>query len=187
MPTVTLIGYRGSGKSTVASGIATRLGCGWVDADDLLEREAGTTIAELISTRGEPAFRDLEATLLEQLLAVERGVLATGGGVVLREHNRALLRTRGRPVVWLAAPAAVLRDRLAADPTTAARRPALAGNDVLDEVAAAVIAREPFYRGSADGVIDVATAEPDEIVTRIVRWLEYPAASHRHELPEQIP
>ena len=64
MPTVTLIGYRGSGKSTVAAGIATRLGCGWVDADDVLEREAGATIADLISARGEPAFRDLEATLL---------------------------------------------------------------------------------------------------------------------------
>lgn len=187
MPTVTLIGYRGSGKSTVAAGIATRLGCGWVDADDVLEREAGATIADLISARGEPVFRDLEATLLEQLLAVERGVLATGGGVVLSEHNRELLRTRGRPVVWLAAPAAVLRDRLAADPTTAARRPALAGGDVLDEVAAAVIAREPFYRGSADGIIDVAGAEPDEIVARIVRWLEHSSASRRHDSPEQIP
>lgn len=172
MPRITLIGYRGSGKSTIAAGLADRLGCGWVDADDVLEREIGSSITALIASRGEPFFRDLETALLERLVVEEQGVLATGGGVVLREHNRQLLRRRGRPVVWLTAPADVLRDRLAADPTTATRRPALAGGDVLDEVAAAVAAREPLYRAAADAVIDVAQAPPNTIVARIVAWLE---------------
>lgn len=172
MPRITLIGYRGSGKSTIAAGLSDRLGCSWQDADDALEAETGTTIAEFIVARGEPAFRDLETVLLERLLATERGVLATGGGVVLRPHNRNLLRRDGQPVVWLAAPADVLRARLAADPSTAARRPALAGGAVLDEVAAAVVAREPLYRSAADAVIDVSATPPQVIVARIAAWLQ---------------
>jgi shikimate kinase len=186
MPRLTLIGYRGSGKSTVAARVAERLGCSWVDADDVFEREAGVTIANFLATHGEPAFRDLEATLLEHLLATETGVLATGGGVVLRESNRELLRHHGPPVVWLDAPAAVLRGRLAADPATSLRRPALAGNNVLDEVAAAVTAREPLYRSTSDGVLDVTSAFPDELADRLVRWLEHRVTNCRQELPEQI-
>lgn len=172
MPRITLIGYRGSGKSTIAAGLSDLLGCSWQDADDALEAETGTTIAEFISARGEPAFRDLETVLLERLLATESGVVATGGGVVLRQQNRHLLRQAGRPVVWLTAPADVLRHRLAADPSTAARRPALAGGDVLDEVAAAVTAREPLYRSAADAAIDVSATPPTEVVARIAAWLE---------------
>lgn len=187
MPRVTLIGYRGSGKSTIAAGLANLLACSWQDADVALEAEAGTTIAEFVADRGEPAFRDLETVVLERLLAIENGVLATGGGVVLREQNRNLLRRAGRPVVWLAAPADVLRDRLAADPSTAARRPALAGGDVLDEVAAAVAAREPLYRCAADAIIDVSTTPPTELVARIVAWLEQWVPQDETPSSERIP
>ena len=171
MPRITLVGYRGSGKSSVAACLASLLGCQWQDADAVLEAESGSTIAALIAAQGEVAFRDLESALLPSLLAADTGVLATGGGVVLREENRMLLRLRGRPVVWLAAPALILRQRLAADPTTSSRRPALAGGSVLDEVAQAVMTREPFYSQVADGIIDVSTDHPDHIAERIASWL----------------
>ena len=171
MPRITLVGSRGSGKSSVAARLASLLGCSWQDADDVLERDAGESIASLIAARGEGHFRDLESTLLGRLLAEEQGVLATGGGVILREDNRTALRSRGRPVVWLTAPADVLRARLAADPATAARRPALAGTNPLDEVAAALVAREPLYREVADAVIDVSTEPPERIAARIATWL----------------
>jgi shikimate kinase len=189
MPLVTLVGYRGSGKSAVAAALAARLGCTWQDADDLLEAEAGESIAELIARRGEPAFRAAEAGLLVRLLAGETGVLATGGGVVLREENRRLLRERGRPVVWLVAPAEVLRGRLAADPATASRRPALGGGDVLAEVAAAVASREPFYREVADGLLDVSADPPDRLAARLAAWLAgwSPAARADQSRPEPIP
>ncbi len=174
MPRVTLVGYRGSGKSAVAAALADRLGCGWCDADVVLEREVGMTITDLVSRRGEQAFRDAEATLLERLLDRESGVLATGGGVVVRDANRELLRARARPVIWLSAPVDVLRARLAADPTTRSRRPALAGGDVLDEVAAAVSVREPLYRQVADGVIDTAIDTPVKLADRIIAWLASP-------------
>lgn len=171
MPRITLVGYRGSGKSSVASHLATLLGCSWQDADDVLEREAGESIASLISSRGETSFRDLEAVLLGRLLAQESGVLATGGGVILRESNRDLLRSRGRPVVWLAAPADVLQARIAADPASAARRPALTGTDPLAEVESAVASREPLYRAVADAVIDVSHDQSQRIADRIAAWL----------------
>lgn len=187
MPRITLIGYRGSGKSSVAARLAARLGCSWSDADELLEHEAGTPIAVLIHDRGEPFFRDREADLLARLLPREAGVVATGGGVVLRPDNRELLTARGRPVVWLRAPADVLRDRLAADPATISRRPALGGGDVLDEVAAAVEAREPLYRSVADAVIDVTVDSPDRLAERVAAWLATWRPGPPAGIPETIP
>ena len=170
MPQITLIGYRGCGKSTVAAILAERLGCGWEDADEVLEAAVGCSIAEMIRTRGEAAFRDAEATVLGSTLASATGVVATGGGVVLRPENRRLLRGFFRPVVWLSAPADVVRCRLAADPMTAARRPALAGGDPLDEVAAAIADREPLYRECADLIIDTTSAAPAAVADSIITW-----------------
>jgi shikimate kinase len=170
MPRITLVGYRGTGKSTVAGLLATRLGCGWQDADTALEDRVGCSIATLIRTRGEPAFRDQESTLLAELLAGCDGILATGGGVVLRPANRELLRRAGRPVVWLQAAPGVVRGRLAADPTTASRRPGLTGGDPLAEVETAIRDREPLYRESADVIVD-ASAPADVVAERILALL----------------
>jgi shikimate kinase len=180
---VTLVGYRACGKSSVAAALARRLDRPWRDADALLEARVGTSIAELVRSRGEPVFRDLESALLAEVLAGEPCILATGGGVVLREDNRALLRSAGRPVVWLHAPADVVRARLAADPATVARRPALTGTDPLAEVDAALAAREPLYRACADVAFDAAAEPPDAIAARIADWLgsAWPAAGRAAE------
>jgi shikimate kinase len=172
MPRITLVGYRGTGKSTVAALLADRYGCGWVDADAVLEERLQTTIAALVRERGEAAFREVETALLHELLAAPTGVLATGGGVVLRPENRDLLRHRGRPVVWLTAPADVVRGRLAADPLTQDRRPALVGTDPLAEIDAALAARAPLYREVADAAFDTAAATPDEVAGRIAAWID---------------
>jgi shikimate kinase len=171
MAVVTLVGYRGTGKSTVAALLAERLGCGWIDADVALEERLGMTIADLVRERGEPAFRDAEAALLADLLPAWTGVFSTGGGVVLRPANRALLLRHGRPVVWLSAAADVIRRRLAADPATVTQRPALAGGDPLDEVERALRDREPLYREVADAMVDTGASEPPEVVRRITGWL----------------
>lgn len=171
MPRLTLIGYRGTGKSTVAAALARQLGCDWRDADAVLEEKVGSSIARLVRERGEPFFRDEESSVLTRLLAECDGVLATGGGVVLKPENRDLLRARGRPIVWLTASADVIRGRLAADPSTGDRRPALAGADPLAEVASALEAREPLYRQCADVAFDTGALAVDEIVARIVAWL----------------
>ena len=171
MPLVTLIGYRGTGKSTVAVRLAGRLGCPWHDADDALETAVGMPIAALVRQRGEPAFRDEEMRILDRLLDTERCVLATGGGVVLRDGNREALRRRGGLVVWLTASADVIRRRLAADPATATRRPGLTGADPLAEVDAALERREPLYRECASFAVDTGTLAPEGIVEAIVSRL----------------
>lgn len=170
MPRITLVGYRGTGKSTVAALLAQRLACDWLDADAVLESRLGLTIADLVRTHGEAAFRDAEAAILRDLLGACPGVLATGGGVVLRRENRELLREAGRPVAWLTAPAAVIRGRLAADPLTPGRRPALTGHDPLAEVDAALAVREPFYREVADEAFDTAAASAEQVAGRIAAW-----------------
>ena len=174
MPRITLVGYRGTGKSTVAALLAERLGCSWCDADAVLEERLGTTIATLVRERGESAFRDAESAILRDLLAGDVGVLATGGGVVLRSENRDLLRREGGAVAWLTAPADVIRARLAADPATRERRPALSGGDPLAEVDAALVAREPLYREVAGAAFDTSALAPAELARRIVAW----AATH---------
>jgi len=172
MPKLTLIGYRGTGKSTLAEALSGALGCEWRDADAVLEDLVGCTIVQLVRDRGEAAFRAEESTVLGELLRNFDGVLATGGGVVLDAGNRGLLQALGRPVVWLTAPAGVIRRRLAADPTTRDRRPALTGvDDPLAEVESALLQREPFYRECADASFDAGSLAPEELVARLVGWL----------------
>lgn len=171
MAVVTLVGYRGTGKSTVAALLAERFGCEWVDADAALEQRLGVTIADMVRERGEAAFRDAESALLAELLPAWTGVFSTGGGVVLRPANRKLILRHGRPVVWLSAPAGVIRQRLAADPGTVTRRPALTGGDPLDEVEQALRDREPLYRDVADAMVDTGASEPPVVVRRIAGWL----------------
>ena len=181
MPRITLIGYRGTGKSTVASLLGDLLGCGWCDADLVLEKKLGCSIAELIRTHGEPHFRDEESTVLADLLGGFAGVLSTGGGVVLRPANRALLLRQARPIVWLTATADVVRGRLAADPTTPLRRPALAGppagspaggGDPLAEVQVALTTRALLYGECADLVVDTSVMPPADVARDVAAWLE---------------
>jgi shikimate kinase len=180
MPRITLIGYRGTGKSTVAALLGESLGCEWCDADVMLEQKLGCSIASLVRGRGEAHFRDEEAVVLAELLERFPGVLSTGGGAVLRAGNREALRRAGRPVVWLTAPADVVRLRLAADPTTKERRPAqavpvaggqVAHGDPLLEVAAALEEREPLYRACADFAVDTSLAAPAAVAAQVAAWL----------------
>ena len=166
-----LVGYRATGKTTVAATLARRFGWQGVDADDVFEQRHPGTIAEFIAAQGEPAFRQAEAALLRELVEQADVVLATGGGVVLREENRRLLRQAARPIIWLTASAAAIRRRLAADPATAQRRPALAGGDVLDEVEQALAVREALYREVADVMFDTEAMPPEAVGAAIAAWL----------------
>jgi shikimate kinase len=161
-----LVGYRGTGKSTVARLLAGRLGWGWVDADAALEARHGRTVRWIFAEEGEAGFRAKEAALLEELCRLQRHVIATGGGVVLRADNRERLRAAGA-VVWLTADARTIWQRLQADATTAERRPALTVGG-LAEVEELLRVREPWYRGCADWTVDTAGRTPEEVADVIL-------------------
>lgn len=164
---ITLIGYRGTGKTTVAQVLARRLGWDWVDADVEVELRAGKSIAAIFADDGEPVFRDLEAQIVAELCARKQTVVALGGGAVLREDNRQTVQ-KCLAVVWLKAGLETLADRIAGDPTTAARRPNLTNHGGRTEIEALLAQREPFYRACATLEVDTENKDPAEIVDEII-------------------
>ncbi len=165
-----LIGYRGTGKSTVARFVAARLGWAWIDADVELERRAGRTIQAIFAAEGEAAFRDLESQVLRDLLSVRDQVIALGGGVILREINREQLAHSQAVVVWLQARPQTLAQRLLGDPTTAARRPQLTSRGGVEEITQLLAQREPLYRQCADLEIDTEDRSPEQVAEQIMAW-----------------
>src|SRR5260370_21390495 len=113
-----LVGLRGTGKTTVGALVATRLGWAFRDADAELEAFAGRTIRDIFATDGEEFFRDLEEQMLARLSEGGPAVIATGGGIVLRETNRRRF-AEPAPVVWLTADPATRWQRLLNDPASA--------------------------------------------------------------------
>ena len=163
-----LIGARGSGKTTVGRLLAERLSYGWCDVDVLLEERAGKTIRQIFEQEGEAGFREREAALLQEIAGWTDHVVATGGGIVLRPANRALLK-RGT-VIWLTAPAELLWQRMQGDASTAERRPNL-GPGGLVEMKQVVSQRAPLYERCADGKFDTEGRTPAEVAEAILARL----------------
>ena len=167
MNNIILVGYRGTGKTTVGRLLAARLGRAFHDADDLVEATAGKSIADIFASEGEVGFRDRESTALAELCARSGCVIATGGGAILRESNRRLLRDRGY-VAWLTAAPETVWQRLVTDPLTAARRPNLTASGGIDEVRALLAAREALYRAAADFAVASDTVSPEAVADAIL-------------------
>jgi shikimate kinase len=162
-----LIGYRGTGKTTVGQHLAHALGWPWVDADVLLEQQAGKSIKEIFDAGGEALFRDLEAQVVAELTARDQTIIALGGGAVLREENRAAIHA-GCVTAWLTATPETIAARMEADPTTAARRPNLTAAGGLAEIERLLAVRAPLYRGCADCIVATDGRAPETIAAEIV-------------------
>ena len=163
---VALIGYRGTGKSTVAQLLALDLSWDWVDADVEIELRAGRSIAAIFAESGEDAFRDLETAVLAELVDRPRIVIAAGGGAVLRAENREHLR-RVSHVVWLTADAETIAARVSADASTHQRRPNLTTVGGLEEIERLLTVREPLYRECATLSVDTAQRSPAAVAAEI--------------------
>jgi shikimate kinase len=168
---LTLIGYRATGKTTLARLLAERLKWDWIDADVEIERRAGKSIARIFAEQGEPVFRDIEAQVIADLCRRDRLVLAAGGGAPLRPESRQAMR-KGGNVVWLTARPDTILARMSGDATTAARRPNLTGKDPLDEIIHVLERREPIYQESAHIVVDTEGKTPAELAADIIGRLQ---------------
>ena len=164
---ISLIGARGSGKTTVGRVLAARLGRPFADADAECERRTGRTVADVFATDGEATFRAEEEATIAALLGGTDGVLATGGGAVLSEATRRRLRDAG-PVVWLTAAVDELEARVSTD---AADRPSLTGGDPAAEMAEVLSARRPLYQEIATITEPTGGRSPDEIAASIAARL----------------
>jgi len=162
-----LVGYRGTGKSTVGKILAERLGLPFADADVELEALVGVPISAIFAEQGEVAFRDWEERVLCDLSTRPVMIVATGGGVVLRETNRRRINSFGF-VAWLTADPEVLARRLRADPSGLANRPALTGVGTLGEIARVLEERTPLYRAVADAIVDTNQRTPAQTADAIL-------------------
>ncbi|HEX3426750.1 MAG TPA: shikimate kinase [Acidimicrobiales bacterium] len=160
---VLLIGMMGAGKSLAGQLVASRLGWPLLDTDEAVERRRGSTVAQLFTDEGEPAFRAWEAQVLAEALTQDGPlVVAVAGGAVLSADNRRLIRDSGL-VVWLRAELATLATRV----VTSDHRPLLAG-DTVQRLADLYAARRSHYQELADAVIDVDALGPDEVADRVI-------------------
>lgn len=164
MNNIILVGYMGSGKTTVGRLLAQLLDYSFADTDEMIEEREQLTISKIFSEKGEEAFRDMETGLLEELAVSgqERLVIATGGGMAVREQNRRLLRELGS-VVYLKASPETVYDRIKGD----TGRPLLQCDNPLSRIKEMIAQREQFYEEASHTVISVDIMKKDEIAQMI--------------------
>jgi len=164
---VVLLGYRGSGKTSVGMTLARRRAMPFIDLDAAIMSTAGMTIREIFEKHGEAAFRDLESAELVRAIGLD-AVISSGGGVILREQNRIDLNASNHVRVYLRCEPAELHRRIHSDPATAANRPALTHlGGGIEEIQSLLAQREPLYRAVSTAELDVTRLTVDEVVCRI--------------------
>jgi shikimate kinase len=157
----------GCGKSTVGRHLARQLGWRFVDSDHEIEQRIGGTIRAFFEQHGEGAFRDLEEDVIASLVNAGPMVLATGGGVVLREANRAALKGHCQVVYLRSTPEELFR-RLRHD----TQRPLLQVKDPLRRLRELFRERDPLYRDAADYIIETGRPSVPTLVNMILMQLE---------------
>jgi shikimate kinase len=161
-----LIGLMGAGKTTVGRKLAARLSLEFVDSDHVLEQRCGAAVATIFAVEGEAAFREREAKVIDELTHRDGIVLATGGGAILREDNRAHLRSRGT-VIYLQADPHQLFLRTRHD----RGRPLLQTADPLAKLQELYAQRHPLYEQTAHLTFQTGKAPVRELVEKIVAAL----------------
>ncbi|HUT53661.1 MAG TPA: shikimate kinase [bacterium] len=165
---IALIGYRGTGKSTIGKIIAECAGMALKNLDAMIAERAGMSIPGIVGRFGWEKFRDRESEVLASAAAGDNQVLDCGGGIILREQNRVKLKAAG-PVVWLTASVPAIVARIQGD----TQRPSLTGKSFTEEVEEVMIVREPLYRACATYVIDTEAMGPEESAREIIRLVQY--------------
>jgi len=161
-----LIGYRGTGKTTVARRVAELLSLECLDADVEVEHRAGKSIKQIFDDDGEQAFRDLEVQVIAELIQHGDSVLSLGGGAVMREETRRAIAPG--IVVWLTARPETVHQRMVEDTETAQQRPNLTTSGGLAEIASLLSQREPVYRACADFTVETDSKSAEQVAQETV-------------------
>jgi shikimate kinase len=163
---VVLIGFMGTGKSSVGRELARRWGFRFLDTDTIIRNQCGKSISEIFSVFGEPYFRDQEFVTLSRLLHCRCSVIATGGGIVIQARNVALLAKLG-VTIWLKADQATIFERVSRNKN----RPLLQTPDPEGTIAQLLGERAPLYESAADLVVDSSGLSHHEVAERVIAGL----------------
>lgn len=160
-----LVGLMGSGKSSIGRRLARHLNLPLIDLDDYIVEKAGRSIPQIFEQDGEAVFRQMETESLGEVLK-KPAVIATGGGAVLSEENRALLKSHP-PVIWLKASPEFLARRIAGD----SNRPLIAGGNTLKTLRHLAEVRYPLYQQCADFTLPRGDMKKQEAMRAIIEFL----------------
>lgn len=161
---IVLIGYRGTGKSSVGRALAAKLGLDLVSTDKEIVRRAGRSIPDIVAAQGWEYFRNLESEVCRELADKDRLIVDTGGGAILRPENVEALKRRGK-VFWLTASVETIAKRIGGDD----QRPSLTGTkSFIDEVQDVLRERTPKYQAAADHVIHTDGRTIDDLANAIL-------------------
>ncbi|MDA1055105.1 MAG: shikimate kinase [Planctomycetota bacterium] len=161
-----LIGYRGTGKTTVARRVAELLERTCLDADVEVERRAGKSIKQIFDDDGEQVFRELEVQVIADLVQHGHAVLSLGGGAVMREETRHAIAPG--IVVWLTARPETVQARMTEDTKTSQQRPNLTTSGGLAEITSLLSQRAPLYRACADFTVETDRKSAEQVAQEIV-------------------
>ncbi len=163
-----LIGFMGTGKTTVSAALSAICGCRILEMDQCIEAEEGIPIRDIFSRHGEEYFRDLETALLEKISREEPAVVSCGGGAVLRKKNVEMMKASGTIVLLTAEPETVL-ERVKGDDS----RPNLKGRMSAEGIRDLMDQRREAYHRAADTAVSTDGKEPEKIAGEILQFLRY--------------
>jgi shikimate kinase len=164
-----LLGYRGSGKTTIGRRLAEQLHMPFIDTDDLITAMADCSIREIFEQKGESYFRDLESEAVREVCA-QSAIIALGGGAVMREQNRTHLIASPHRRVYLRCDAQSLHDRIHADPRTAQNRPSLTHlGGGIEEIRSLLAILEPLYRAVMTDEVDVTSLSTAQVAQQLAK------------------
>ncbi|NUO08801.1 MAG: shikimate kinase [Candidatus Brocadia sp.] len=167
---IILIGFRGTGKTTIGKILAQRLGKEFIDTDEYLEQKQGKTIKDIFAEGGEKLFREIEAQIVAEVCLVDDRVIATGGGVILREENVRRLRKNGI-IIFLDADVDTLHKRIHEDAQTQRKRPNLTNLSAYEEIKYLLASRRPLYDRVADFVINTTRLSKKDTASKIIAFI----------------
>lgn len=169
-PHLFLTGYRGTGKSTVAQLLSHQLANPLWDVDREIESRAGTSIKSIFENKGEQAFRQLEANVVKDIASRKPAVIALGGGAILRNENRQVIRQTGL-CAWLTASPETLAARIQGDAGSRENRPALtSASTLIEEVRSVLNDRIRYYAEVADLEMSTESVTPQTLADQIASW-----------------
>jgi shikimate kinase len=167
---IVLIGYRGTGKTSVGMALSKRLGKTFCDTDDYIERKVKRPISDMVAQEGWSFFRARENEAIREVSQFEDCVIAAGGGAVLDAENVENLKENG-VVILLEATTQTILERMRFDKKTEQQRPSLTGKDPYKEIEEVLEFRRPIYQMAMDFSVDTTSKSIEQVLDEIIERL----------------